>query len=142
VNESPQSLLQAGSIRAQLEKLSSQGNSKVKNSVDEFEKKLSALTGAPGGFFAPPSPEVTLNRLNGEAATLYQQVWQVDAEPTSAQREAVSTVDRDRADIIKRWNDFKSADLPAMNRLLRESQVPEINMQADLKQDEPAVDEE
>ena len=142
VSESSQALLQGASIRAQVEKLRSQGQERIKSSVEEFEKKLTALMGAPGGFFAPPSKEITLSRVNGEASTLYQEVWQVDAEPTSAQLEAVSVVDRDREDVMKRWSAFKSADLPAMNRLLRESQVPEIKIEAEMKQDEPAVDEE
>ena len=142
VSESSQALLQGGSIRAQVEKLRSQGQERIKSSVEEFEKKLTALMGAPGGFFAPPTKEITVSRVNGEASTLYQEVWQVDAGPTSAQLEAVTAVGRDREDVMKRWSVFKSADLPAMNRLLRESQVPEINIEAEMKQDEPAVDEE
>jgi hypothetical protein len=124
MSESTQALQQGGSIRSQLEKLNSQGSANIKSSIEDFEKKLNAVLGAPGGFFAPPSQEVTLSRLNGEASILYQQVWQADAEPTAAQLDAVSTVDRDRTDALKRWNEFKSTDLPAMNRLLREASVP------------------
>lgn len=142
VTESTQALKQAGSIRSQLDKLNSQANAKLKTSVEDFDKKLRALAGAPGGFFAPPSQEITLSRLNGEASILYQQVWQVDAEPTSAQLEAVKTVDRDRADVMQRWNQFKSTELPTLNRMLREANVPEINLQAEIHQDEPTVDEE
>jgi photosystem II stability/assembly factor-like uncharacterized protein len=142
MSDSAQALLQAGSIRAQLEKLKSQENAKVKSSLEEFEKKLATLIGAPGGFFAPPSPEVTISRLNAEASTLYQQLWQVDAEPTSAQLEAQNATNRDQTNVLKRWNEFKKADLPAFNRVLRESQVPEIDIQAELNQLEPAVDEE
>jgi photosystem II stability/assembly factor-like uncharacterized protein len=142
VSESTQALQQAGTIRSQLDKLNSQANAKLKSSVEDFDKKLKALAGAPGGFFAPPSQEVTLSRLNGQASTLYQQVWQADAEPTSAQLQAVETVDRDRADLIQRWNQFKSTDLPNLNRILREAKVPEINLQAEIHQDEPSVDEE
>jgi hypothetical protein len=32
--------------------------------------------------------------------------------------------------------------LPALNRLLRESKVPEVQLEADLHQEEPQVDEE
>jgi hypothetical protein len=32
--------------------------------------------------------------------------------------------------------------VPALNRLLRESKVPELQLEADLHQDEPQVDEE
>jgi photosystem II stability/assembly factor-like uncharacterized protein len=142
VNESTKALQQAGSIRAQLDKLNSQGNTRLKSSVEDFQKKLSALMGAPAGFFAPPSQEVTLSRLNGEASNLYQHVWQADAEPTSAQIAAESTIDHDRADVMKRWNEFKSTELPAINAALREAKIPEINLQAQIRQHEPSVDEE
>ena len=142
LSESTKALHQGGSIRAQLDKLNSQANARLKSSVQDFQKKLSALMGAPGGFFAPPSQEVTLSRLNGEASNLYQQVWQADAEPTSAQMTAERATDQDRADVMKRWNEFKSTELPAVNAALREAKIPEINLQAEIHQDEPSVDEE
>ncbi len=142
MSDSTQALRQGGAIRAQIEKLSTQGNTSVKNAVEEFEKKLVALLGASGGFFAPPSREITLSRVNGEASVLYQQVWQADSEPTAAQLAAVNTADRDRADALKRWNEFKGSELPAFNRLLREANVPEINAQAEIPRDDPPGDEE
>jgi photosystem II stability/assembly factor-like uncharacterized protein len=142
VSESTKALQQGGLIRAQLDKLNSQGNTRLKSSVEDFQKKLSALMGAPAGFFAPPSQEATLSRLNGEATNLYQHVWQADAEPTAAQIAAESTIDHDRADVMKRWNEFKSTELPAINAALREAKIPEINLQAQIHQDEPSVDEE
>jgi hypothetical protein len=142
MTESAQALLQGGSIRAQLEKLNTQENAQTKDAVESFQKKLTALLGATGGFFAPPSQEVTLGRVNGQASTLYIQVWQVDAEPTSSQVEAIAATEHDSADVMKRWTDFKNSDLPALNRLLRESKVPEIQIEADLHQDETQVDEE
>ncbi len=142
MSDSTQALHQGGSIRSQLAKLTAQGNAQVKASAAEFEKKINALLGTAGGFFAPPSPEVSLSRLNGQASGLYQQVWNVDAEPTSAQLQASGTLDHDREDVIRRWNEFKQTELPAMNRLLRQANIPEINPQALIQQDEPAVDEE
>jgi hypothetical protein len=43
---------------------------------------------------------------------------------------------------LKRWNDFKSTDLPALNRVLRESKVPEVQLEANIQQEESQVDEE
>lgn len=142
MTESAEALRQGGSIRAQLEKLAEQPNVSAKDAIDASQKKLAAVLGAPGGFFAPPSPEVTLARVNGQAGTLYQQVWQADAEPTSSQVEAMSATEHDSADVLKKWNEFKSADLPALNRLLRESKIPEVQLDADLHQEESQVDEE
>ncbi len=142
MSETAQALLQGGSIRTQLDKASPQANATTKETIEAFEKKLTALLGAAGGFFAPPSQEVTLGRANGQASTLYMQVWQADAEPTSTQMEALAATERDSADILKRWTEFKNSDLPALNRLLRESKVPEVQLEADVHAEEPQVDEE
>ena len=142
MTETAQALIQGGSIRKQLETLSAQANASTKDAIEASEKKLATLLGAPGGFFAPPSQEVTLSRVNGQAGTLYQQVWQVDAEPTSSQLDAISSTEHDSSEVLKKWNDFKTADLPALNRLLRDSKVPEVQLEADLHQEEPQVDEE
>ena len=61
MTETTQSILQANSINSQLEKLTQSGGA-AKNAVADFQKKLNALVGAPGGFFTPPSAEVTLMR--------------------------------------------------------------------------------
>ena len=141
MNKTGEALRQGGSIRAQVEKLDAQANGSSKESVEAFEKKLNALLGATAGF-APPSQEVTLGRVNGQAGTLYSQVWQADAEPTSAQVEAMSATARDSEEIMKRWADFKNTDLPAFNRQLREAKIPEVHLEAEMYQEEPQVDEE
>jgi len=142
MSDSARDLIQGGSIREQLEKLSAQANPATKDTILSLQKKLTALLGAPGGFFAPPTQEITLGRVNGQAGTLYIQVWQADAEPTSAQLDALTATERDGSDVLKRWNEFKSADLPALNRMLRESNAPEIRLESDPRHDEPQVDEE
>ncbi len=142
MTESAQALRQGGSIRAQLDKVSGQAKGSTKDAIEAFEKKLTTVLGAAGGFFAPPSQEATLSRVNGQAGTLYSQVWGPDAEPTSSQMEALSATESDRVDVFKRWNEFKNTDLPALNRLLRESNVPEVQLEANLHQEEPQADEE
>ncbi len=142
MTESAQAVLQGGSIRVQLEKVKAQSNPATTDAIEAFEKKLTALLGSPGGFFAPPSQEVTLGRIHGQAGTLYTQVWQADAEPTSSQIEAMGTIERDSADALKRWSEFKDSDLPALNRVLRESRTPEVRLEADLHQEESQIDEE
>ena len=134
--------VQVADIRAQLDKLSSQANALTHDTIESSEKKLTALLGAPTGFFAAPSTDVTLSRINAEASALYQQVWQADAEPTSSQMATLSATEHESVDVLKHWNDFKSSDLPALNRLLRESKIPEVQLEADLHQEEPQIDEE
>src|SRR5208283_169216 len=142
MEQSSRALIQGGSIREQLEKLNAPPNTPTGDAVQAFQKKLTALLGAPGGFLAAPTQEVTLSRVNGQAGTLYQQVWQVDAAPTSSQTEAVNGVERDSADVLERWNEFGNSDLPTLNRLLRATQSPEIRVEPDPPHSEPQVDEE
>ncbi|HEV2397849.1 MAG TPA: glycoside hydrolase [Candidatus Sulfotelmatobacter sp.] len=142
MNETNMALKQGGSVRAQLEKLKGVDSPETKSAVSEFEKKLDALVGAPGGFFAPPSPELTLSRVSGEAGTLYQEIWQADAEPTSSQNDAFSTVEKSSADVLKRWAEFKNTELPGLNRRLRDAKIPEINADAEFHQIESLGDEE
>jgi photosystem II stability/assembly factor-like uncharacterized protein len=140
LSESTRALLQAGAIREQLGKLSRDSSHQL--NVESYEKKLDALIGNAGGFLAPPSPEANLNRVNGQAGTLYQQVWQADAAPTTSQMDARNAVVRDSAEVMKRWSDFKNTDLPALNRLLRDSQVPEIKLPQDTPPEDVEGDEE
>ena len=139
---SAEAVLQGNSVRAQVEKVKAQANPTTTDSIDTFDKKLAGLLGAPGGFLAPPSQEVTLSRLNGQAGTLYTQVWQTDAEPTLSHTAAMGTIERDSVDVLKRWSEFKNTDLPALNRVLREANIPEVQVKSDLHQEESQIDEE
>jgi photosystem II stability/assembly factor-like uncharacterized protein len=140
VTETTQALAEAGSILAQCEKIAAGANSPAKNAAAEAQKKLAAIVGLPGGFSAPSSPDPTLSRVNRDAGALYQPIWQVDAAPTTTQAQAVSVIQRKSADALKGWKDFKATDLPALNRTLQQSQVPEVQIQPDYGHDEADVD--
>jgi photosystem II stability/assembly factor-like uncharacterized protein len=139
LSESSEAVMQAGSIRDQLKKMDLQENS-PREAVEAFEKKLNALLGSAGGFLAPPSAEVTLSRVNGQAGTLYQQVWQADAAPTSSQTTAETKLAADSADVLKRWQELKNSDLPAVNKLLRDANIHELRLESSQPQDD--ADEE
>jgi photosystem II stability/assembly factor-like uncharacterized protein len=140
VTDSSRAVLEGNSIREQLEKVQSTPN--TKEAVDAFQKKLSSLLGAGGGFFAPPAAEVTVSRVNGEAGTLYQAIWNVDAQPTVPQAESLAKVEAEAADVLKRWKEFKATDLAALNRQLRQSNAPEIQPKVKSTQEESDADQE
>ncbi|HZC21873.1 MAG TPA: glycoside hydrolase, partial [Candidatus Binatia bacterium] len=142
VDESSRAVLQAGSIRDQLDKLGAQADAGAKPTIEDAQKKLTSLLGASGGPFAPPSQEPTLTRLNGAASSLFGEIWQADTEPTAAQLQALAATDHESADLLKRWSEFKSSDLPVLNRQLRQSKVQEIMIDSDPHHDEPMADEE
>jgi photosystem II stability/assembly factor-like uncharacterized protein len=133
-------LAQGASIHGQIEKL--KGNAQASEAAEKFENKMnSILGGAGGGPFAPPSEEVTLNHVNGDAGGLYGEVWQADAEPTASQAKALAAVEHDSADCLARWKAFTNSDLPALNQLLRQANAPEIHVEA-TPQNEEQADEE
>ena len=142
LSETSQAVLQAGSIREPLQKLSEQSTGPVRDSVQAFQNKLAAVLGAPAGFAAPPSNEITLSRVNGQIAILYGQVWQVDAEPTTSQSEAAVTIDHDASDVMKRWEALRTTDLSALNRALGGANLPEVKIDSDPHQEETNMDEE
>lgn len=142
MNQTNEALKQGGAIRAQIEKLNEVNDSSTKTAVAAFQKKLADLVGTPGEFFGPPSEAVTLSRVNSDSGGLYQQVWSVDAEPTSSQNDALSSTEKSGTEVLKRWTDFKNTELPTLNRMLRESKIPEIDAEAEFHQPESAIDEE
>ena len=142
VGQTSQAVLQAGSIRDQVQKLGEQSSGAVKDTIQAFNTKLEAILGKSSSSLAPPSEELTLVRVNGQASTLYTQVWQADAEPTSSQVDALAVTEHERAEVLKRWDVFKTADLPALNRQLHDSSLPEVQLEPNPHFQEPQIDEE
>ncbi|MGA8212157.1 MAG: glycoside hydrolase [Candidatus Sulfotelmatobacter sp.] len=142
LSQTSRAVMQAGSIREPLQKLGEQATGPARDSVQAFQSKLTAVLGAPAGPAAPPSDEITLTRVDGQVAVLYGQVWQADAEPTAAQSEAVAATEHDASDVMKRWDALKTADLSALNRALREANLPEVQIESDPHREEAVMDEE
>ena len=135
-------VLQAGSLRDQLQKLAEHADTAHKDAMEKFQKKLAELLGTASGSPAPPPDQVTLAQVNAQAGTLYAQIWPADAEPTSSQMEAIAATQRGRETVMKRWDDFKAADVPALNRELQDAKLPELQLRSDLHQEESQTDEE
>jgi len=142
LSQTSQAVMQAGSIREPLQKLSQQATGPTRDSVQALQSKLTTVLGAPTGFTAPPADEITLARVNGQVTVLYGQVWQADAEPTLTQIEAIAAADHDALDALKRWDTLKTSDLPALNRVLRGANLPEVQIESDPHKDEAGLDEE
>jgi photosystem II stability/assembly factor-like uncharacterized protein len=142
LTQTSQAVMQAGSTREPLQKLIQQAGAPTLDSLKVFQDKLAEVAGAQTGFAGPAADAVTLARTNGQVAVLYGQVWQAAAEPTAAQSEAMASIERDASDGMKRWNDLKTSDLPALNRKLREANLPEVQIESDPHREESLTDEE
>ncbi len=142
LSETSQAALQAGSIRDSLQKLSEKANGPAHDSAQAFQNRLAAVLGAAPGFLAPVSDEVTLMRITGQLYTLYGQVWQADAEPTTSQLAAIASAEHDAVSVIDRWHAIKTTDLPALNHSLRNAKLPEVQLEVNPHADEGNMDEE
>jgi photosystem II stability/assembly factor-like uncharacterized protein len=140
VSKSTTALQQATSISKQFAALSN-ADSATKARIESAQKKLDTLVGGQGGPFTPPSPTPTLNRVNGSAGTLYQMIWGSDAAPTSSQTTSFTTLQKEDAEVMKRWQEFKTSDLSSLNRLLRQANVSEIRVETTATEEEQ-IDEE
>jgi photosystem II stability/assembly factor-like uncharacterized protein len=136
LTSSSRAVIQAKSIREQADKLAASGV--TADAIAAFKKKLKALTESSGSG----STEPTLNRVSGTASTLYGEVFRADAAPTMAQVEAAKTVEQDSAAMMKKWSQFKSTDLGALNNTLRGAGLPEIHLEPNPATTEEMGDEE
>ncbi|MFI5094319.1 MAG: WD40/YVTN/BNR-like repeat-containing protein [Candidatus Acidiferrales bacterium] len=130
MTKSTEDVTQARSAQEQLRKLAPQASGQVGEAISALDKKVSALLGGGGGFFAPPSPNPTLSRANGEASTLYGEVGRADATPTAAQMNAAAEAEKIFVAVSEQWKDLMAVDLPALNRQLHEANLPEIHLES------------
>ena len=81
---------------------------------------------------APPVSTVapTLPQLNAQLAGIYGMVDNADAAPTDSQMKALAVVQHDYADVMTRWNEFKTADLPPFNKQLHDDGLPPLVLQS------------
>ncbi len=137
-SETSEAVLQAGSMNEPLQKLSEKATGATRESVVTFQNKLAAVLGAQ----SPSTSDVTLTRINGQVATLYSQVWQADAEPTSSQSEAIAVTEHDELEVMNRWHALQTDDLPALNRVLSEANLPQVRIESGEHKEEVVMDEE
>ena len=131
MTQAAEAIQQARAVTDQLHKLTARASAPVKTSLTGFENKMGDIVGKPGGFFTPPSARVTLNRVNGDIATLYGDVDRADAAPNAAQVSAIAETEHNFSDVMQRWNALKSADLPALNRQLQAAGLPQVQLRTD-----------
>jgi photosystem II stability/assembly factor-like uncharacterized protein len=120
---------QAHSILDQLHKIATQP-APLAESVKAFDQKLGALLRGPMPAAISGAPEPTLTRANAALGTLYGSVGQADAAPTTAQMNAVADTERDLSTLMKRWEEIKNSDLPALNHQLKSANLPEIHLES------------
>lgn len=134
ISESSEAVMQARSLRDQLQKLSGQAGSGVTDGIAALQKKLAAVLGA------SDSAEATLSRVNSQAGTIYGHLAQSDGIPTIAQINGAAAIEADSAAVMKRWNELKTTDVPQFNHQLKGTGQPELRIEAAPQMGEGGVD--
>ena len=98
-------------------------NSAVAAQIDAFGKKMHEIAGANNARLGAPLNLVVLGRLR----TLFGNLQEVDAAPTSPVTAAVPDVLRESQTLIERWQKFENEDLIELNRALQNAKLPRIN---------------
>jgi photosystem II stability/assembly factor-like uncharacterized protein len=130
LTRSSEAMFEAQSVRSQLSKLAGQARGATGESLAALGKKVAAILGTSEVTIGAVSTAETLGRVNTQVAEFYGEIGRADAAPTAAQREAAAKIARDAAAAMKRWERLKAADLPALDRRLRDAGLPEIHPEA------------
>ena len=135
---SAEAVTQARSVVDQLHKLGNQSGA-LAESIKAFDQKVGTILRGPTPA-VPGASEPTLTRANAAVDALYTGVGQADAAPTTAQINAAADTERDLSGLMKRWEEIKNSDLPALNRQLKSANLPEIHPESKAPTDESQAD--
>jgi hypothetical protein len=152
MTQNTEALTQARALREQLQKLTGKAPSAstagaagpsteklsgpLVDAISAFDKKLAAILGGgggPGGFGAAASSSPTLGRSAGAIAGLYGELDRSDAAPTAAQLAAMDATEKDFSAVLKLWQEFRTTDVPALNRQLKSAGLTELHLDAVLR---------
>ena len=118
---STEAVTQARSVVDQLHKLENQSGA-LSESIKALDQKVGTILRGPTPA-VPGASEPTLTRASAAVDALYTGVGQADAAPTTAQINAAADTERDLSALMKRWDEIKNSDLPALNRQLKNAQL-------------------
>jgi len=129
LSASTEAVSEAQAVLDQLHKIGSQPKGRLADSIKTLDQKVGVILGGQTAAVAGAAPESTLTRENSTVGTLYGAIGQADAAPTEAQLNAVTDTERDLSPVMKRWEEIKRSDLPAVNRQLKTANLPEISLE-------------
>jgi photosystem II stability/assembly factor-like uncharacterized protein len=122
-DESSAALLECKSLRAQLDKLKPKAGGPLGDQAHTLATQIGELM-EPPETAAPPRRG--LERLNGDVATLYEQINGVDALPTAVQNDESGRAGADWHDLELRWRQLRDVELPRVNRALAKAGLPRL----------------
>ncbi|HKD78452.1 MAG TPA: glycoside hydrolase [Candidatus Angelobacter sp.] len=121
---------QAGDLRKQLKDLQSKSNGETLAAVKALDQKLQALAGGvarrPGAGTEPP----TLGGLRTRFLALFGVLQEADVMPSTQASEAVTDLQKQLPPVMEHWKTLESQDIPALNKQLKNANLPELKIEA------------
>jgi photosystem II stability/assembly factor-like uncharacterized protein len=133
---------EAHALLDQLSKMETQSSGSLAEQTKALSQKVEDILRGPKVPTPNAAPQPTLAHENEALGTLYGSVGQADVAPTVAQRNAATETERDFSIVLKRWEEIKRSDLPALNRKLRDAKLKEISLASTNPIDEATSDVE
>jgi photosystem II stability/assembly factor-like uncharacterized protein len=130
MNESFGTVRQISGVRDQLKKLVSSGSvdAAIAEAAGALDKKAAELLAVETQY--PPVGIISVASLNGSLGSLLLLVEGADAAPTAQANETFASYKRLLGQQMMKWEQLKTKDLPLLNDLLRQKQMPLIKFPA------------
>jgi len=119
----------ARAVLDQLHQIESQSKGALADSMKALDQKVGMILRGPTPPVAGVPAEPNLTRESAAVGVLYGAIGQADAPTTAAQLNAVAETERELATVMKRWNEIKTSDVPALNLQLKKADLREINIE-------------
>jgi hypothetical protein len=98
--------------------------------VDQIDQKLQTLVGGGGRRPGAGTDQPSLAGMRTRYLALFNVFQDADVAPSTQAAAGVKEVRQQLPPLLARWEAIKSQDLPALNAQLKQSNLPEVKLEA------------
>jgi hypothetical protein len=121
---------EVSAVRKQLKDLQSKATGESLAAIKAFDQKLQALSGGATRRPGPGTEPPTLGGLKTRFLTLFGVFQEADVAPSSQAAAAVADLQKQLPPLMQRWSAVKAQDLPALNKQLKDANLPEVKLES------------
>jgi hypothetical protein len=117
---------EAAAVRKQIDDLRPKVQGDVLAAVNALGQKLRDIMGVRTRRPVPGTPAPSLGDMKTRMLTLLTVLQETDDAPTSQATAAIAELTQGLSPLKQRWQSFQEADIPALNKKLKEAGLPEL----------------
>jgi photosystem II stability/assembly factor-like uncharacterized protein len=121
---------EVSALRKQLKDLQPKVTGEALAAIKAFDQKLQALAGGATRRPGPGTEPPTLGSLKTRFLTLFGVFQEADVAPSSQAAAAVTDLQKQLPPLMQRWSAVKAQDLPALNKQLKDANLPELKLES------------